>query len=174
MLIIIEGPDKQGKTELAKYLSKKLNLSYRHAGPPVDGFDGYLKELKQVVKSKRGTVMDRSFIGELVYGPILRDKSCIDPVQFGVLCGVAKRIPVLVIYAQQRQIVAEKWFSKETYISKHVQAIATRRFYQVITGVVAPVLPTIAYAASTVIERKRWFAINSALIGNLKFKESSK
>lgn len=71
MLLVIEGGDKTGKTTLAKALAKTYNLEYHHFGPP--GPDP-MKEYIDFFRGLKGPgVCDRYFIGNLVYGPLLRN-----------------------------------------------------------------------------------------------------
>jgi thymidylate kinase len=57
MLIVIEGPDKTGKTTLAKAIAEQLGYEYKHfsapKGSPADEYIDFLLSLK------RPTVCDR-------------------------------------------------------------------------------------------------------------------
>lgn len=71
MLIVIEGGDKTGKSTLARALAKTYHLDYHHFGPP--GPDP-MKEYVDFFRGLKGPgVCDRFFIGNLVYGPLLRN-----------------------------------------------------------------------------------------------------
>lgn len=70
MMIVLEGGDKTGKTTLAKALVKVYGLRYLHFGPPgPNAMKEYTEALQAI---KQPTVCDRFFVGELVYGPMLR------------------------------------------------------------------------------------------------------
>lgn len=75
--IIIEGIDKTGKSTLAKYLSKKFNLPIKKFSAP-DGnpYNDYLDFIKNETKPH---IIDRFYLGELVYGPVKRGKSWLTP-----------------------------------------------------------------------------------------------
>lgn len=78
--IIIEGPDGAGKTALAAVLCRALGMAYHHEGPPppgVDLRDHYLNTLRS--NTRVPTVFDRFHLGEVVYGPLLREKSGLTP-----------------------------------------------------------------------------------------------
>lgn len=76
-MIIIEGIDGVGKTTIAEELEKfgytRYHLTYEEKSE-----DGYLNILKKDIDR---LVLDRSFVSELVYGPILRNYSRINKTQ---------------------------------------------------------------------------------------------
>lgn len=79
--IIIEGPDGAGKTTLAKVLCSALSMDYHHEGPPPQGvkpYDHYRNVYRELTHP---TVIDRFHLGEIVYGPLLREKSGLAPAE---------------------------------------------------------------------------------------------
>jgi hypothetical protein len=83
-MIMLEGPDLVGKTTTANALKKILRGSYVvHRGPPVssDPFVEYLRPLEEAYHASEFPILDRWHWGELIYGPLLRGSSLIDPVQ---------------------------------------------------------------------------------------------
>jgi hypothetical protein len=77
VIVIVEGPDGAGKTQLARQLAQDHQLLYHHEGPPPVGVDplhhyGSILEHARYVPS--GIVFDRFALGERVYGPMLRGK----------------------------------------------------------------------------------------------------
>lgn len=80
MKIIIEGPDGAGKSTLANLLSIKTGYPIIHrSNPKTDEekkrmFDMYLQD----AKSDLCMIYDRFLYSELVYGPIMRDTSCLN------------------------------------------------------------------------------------------------
>lgn len=73
-VVILEGPDGGGKTTLAKKLVE-AGFEYKHEGPPPPGVDllaHYLRILYDSLMSKRNVVHDRLWLGERIYGPIVR------------------------------------------------------------------------------------------------------
>jgi thymidylate kinase len=97
MLVIIEGADKTGKTTLAKAIAGELGYEYVHfstpKGPPADEYIDFLLALK------RPTVCDRFHLGELVYGPLLRGKPGLTPLQLATIERVMRLQPTVVIHA---------------------------------------------------------------------------
>ena len=75
-VIILEGPDGGGKTTLATWLKREHGFSYVHAGPPTEPADmlaEYGAQLWKALHGRKNVVFDRLHLGELVYGPVLRD-----------------------------------------------------------------------------------------------------
>lgn len=76
-IFIIEGPDGAGKTTLARSLCYDYNLEYFHEGPPpIDVYpvmEYYSSLIVNAAMGTVGAVFDRLALGEMVYGPVLRD-----------------------------------------------------------------------------------------------------
>lgn len=98
MLIIIEGADKTGKTTLAQEISKRLGYKYVHFGvpgpSPADEYAKFLIDLKEP------TVCDRFFYGEMIYGPLLRGRSLIKPLQRTVIERLCRSKSAVLIHAK--------------------------------------------------------------------------
>lgn len=75
MIVVLEGADFTGKTTLAKEL-ERLGFRYVHNGPPKseDMFEEYTRQLESI-KPGEDVVFDRLHLGELVYGPVMRNGS---------------------------------------------------------------------------------------------------
>ena len=77
MIFILEGPDGAGKTRLARDLTQRYGLEYHHEGPPPQSVPAHLyygKLLQHVRLEHTGAVFDRLYLGERIYGPILRGR----------------------------------------------------------------------------------------------------
>lgn len=82
-VIILEGPDGSGKTTLANHLVK-LGFQYQHCGVPEEGvnlFTHYFLKLHRALLDGRDFVLDRLYLGETVYGPVMRGASRLTKVQ---------------------------------------------------------------------------------------------
>jgi len=90
--IIIEGPDGAGKTRLARELCERYEMAYRHEGPPPPDANVYRHYLLGLVEAEEPTVFDRYHLGEIVYGPLLREGSKITLSQIGQLNRLATTI----------------------------------------------------------------------------------
>lgn len=83
-VIVLEGPDCSGKSTLAKQLATFHGFEYRHIGKPrpnEDVFRTYTLELWRALKSPNPVVFDRLYLGETIYGPIMRGQSLLSPMQ---------------------------------------------------------------------------------------------
>lgn len=97
MLVIIEGPDKSGKTTLAKEIEKQFCYKYAHfSAPGVDPASEYASFFSGISSP---TVCDRSYFGERVYGPLLRGTSKISNLQYAVIERICRLKGAVFIYA---------------------------------------------------------------------------
>jgi hypothetical protein len=74
-VFILEGPDGAGKTTLAKKLAEATGGKIIHEGPPpshLDMLQYYAGKLLSGLKSRRPVIFDRLYLGEHVYGPLVR------------------------------------------------------------------------------------------------------
>lgn len=106
MLIIVEGADKTGKTTLCKVIAKRFGYRYHHFGPPkkrpADEYIDFLLSLKQP------TVCDRFHLGELVYGPMLRGKVGITPLELLTIERMLRLKRAILIHAATDMDVANE------------------------------------------------------------------
>lgn len=77
-LVLLEGPDCAGKTTLARRF-EEIGFDYLHLGPPTR--DDYLREVFTLYDGlKNNAVLDRSHLGEQVYGPVYRGEDTLGTV----------------------------------------------------------------------------------------------
>ena len=101
MIIILEGPDGSGKTTLANIIQKQTGYELIHFSNPTSEiqrtamFDRYVA----AIKGHKNLILDRSWYSEMVYGPILREASCINHYQMYELEKLLAKKGALVIYA---------------------------------------------------------------------------
>lgn len=96
--IIFEGIDGAGKTTMAEMFAKigfrKLHGKYH---PEIEDLYSFYNDVLEKNRNQR-LVFDRSFISELVYGPILRKKSRLPTRQLKQLLGKLKNQQSLLVY----------------------------------------------------------------------------
>ena len=98
-LIIIEGLDNTGKTTAAQKIAELLKFNYvSGGGPEVGTYEGALAKLKEGLPNK---VQDRTFISEMIYGPILRGKSGISDQEFMKLMDFLRQNQCILVYARR-------------------------------------------------------------------------
>ena len=79
-IIILEGPDGGGKTTLANRLRDQYNYQVWHTGKPEPWFKDedlayyYKLSLWRARTLGQSVVFDRHWLGELVYGPVMRNQ----------------------------------------------------------------------------------------------------
>lgn len=74
-VIILEGPDGCGKTTLANMLIKDYGFRSQHVSRPEKGedvFKTYSNHLLRALRGDQPVVFDRLYLGERIYGPIMR------------------------------------------------------------------------------------------------------
>jgi thymidylate kinase len=73
-VIVLEGCDGTGKTILAGILRDRHGYNIIHSGRTPDGTD-LTDRYRQILATPGKVVLDRSFVSELVYGPLFHDWS---------------------------------------------------------------------------------------------------
>lgn len=79
MVILIEGVDGSGKTELAKQISRQSGFPIVHMVRPKSDEEKLLMmgQYLQAIKEHKNMIFDRCWYSEMAYGPVMRDKSYI-------------------------------------------------------------------------------------------------
>lgn len=79
MIIIVEGPDGAGKTQLCKRLSSGTGWPIVHRSNPktIDEMEEMFAMYSKALENKDNQIWDRGFYSEMAYGPIMRGKSYI-------------------------------------------------------------------------------------------------
>jgi thymidylate kinase len=107
-VIVLEGCDGVGKTTLAEALAARHGHTIVHSGRTPDGTD--LADRYETILALPGRlVLDRSFISELVYGPLDRGRSRLTlPAAITLTQRVAERGGVLVHLTGHPEIIATR------------------------------------------------------------------
>jgi hypothetical protein len=87
-VIILEGADATGKTTLADRLVDSHGFTKVHTGvpkPKEDVFRSYTLTLWKALRSPEPIVLDRCYLGETIYGPVMRGASRLSETQLILL-----------------------------------------------------------------------------------------
>lgn len=72
MILVLEGPEKSGKSTLANAIAEKLNIKIRHWGPVNPDDRVYTKYLIDESQNEEWIIWDRCWPSEHIYGKLLR------------------------------------------------------------------------------------------------------
>lgn len=115
-MIIVEGIDGVGKTTIANYLSKKGYFTYHF---PFDEKNSDIEEkyLSLLEHDTRNMLLDRCFISELVYGPVLRKHCKLSKQQLENILNRYMKINPIVLYlkANKDDILIRRKNDNEDY-----------------------------------------------------------
>ena len=124
-IIILEGPDGSGKTTLANQLRNKLGYIIIKTGPPKpneDVFCSYTNALLTAVESGKLTVFDRHYLGELIYGPLLRGENKLGVQGRDLLERlIAARGVTLVVCSPSWKTLVAGWRGKDDLLKQEQQ-----------------------------------------------------
>jgi len=138
-MVIIEGPDNIGKTQLAIKLATQ-NLEYYHFGANKSEKEGKKYNMdwaESVFKNPRDLILDRSFLGEFVYGPLFRKYK---PDYLRELMRTLEKsynIFIIILYAEndfyKRLNIKLKEDTEEDYASAHHAHNISRKFVELLS-----------------------------------------
>lgn len=118
----VEGPDGAGKSILAEKLSEKTGLRMVPTQDPPRDWDECRRRIDERIVP--GVVCDRSsgLLSELVYGPVIRGKTCVDE---GILWDAVRAVSrtVKFVYCRPRRF-SPTW--REGEDPAHVRAVRGR------------------------------------------------
>ena len=148
MLIIIDGPDGSGKTTLAKRLADITGYEYFHFSYPKTDAEKevMVQKYKDFIKNHPNAILDRSWYSEIVYGLVVRGKSCVSPEDMKDLELLTHRYGALIIYCTDKPEVLWQRATKrgEDYITDYETFIAICEVFDDILGV-QHLIPVVKY-----------------------------
>lgn len=135
MIYIIEGPDGAGKTTYAEFLSSVTGFPVRHFSNPKSEqekakmFDMYVEALEK----NDNVIFDRSWISDMVYGPVLRGGATITPDQANMLGNMLAGKGGKVIYCtSDLRTLLERAYSRGEELIKPHQFVDIVNGYQMV------------------------------------------
>lgn len=96
-MLIIEGIDGVGKTTLVEYL-QSFGMKKYHFDYDAKNMDLLSKYMKVLSSDNTELVLDRSFISEMVYGPVIRNKCKLSIEDYTKLLIAYKNTGAKIIY----------------------------------------------------------------------------
>ena len=132
-VIILEGPDGGGKTTLARWLRDQRGyqiVKTNAPSPKENVFKSYTDSLLAAVESGQPTVLDRHYLGEGIYGPLLRGEDRLGRQGRDLLerliaaCGVR-----LVICSPPWAELVKGWAGKDDLLKRQAQLRQVRQAY---------------------------------------------
>jgi len=139
--VIFEGIDGTGKTTMTKmFLTigfKKVHAKYH---PEIENLYSFYDSLLEDLSNQR-IVFDRSFISEMVYGPILRNKSRLSMRQLENLLIKLKNQKTLLVYLYSPLEILLKRKGQETNLIKHYPKLTGE--YEKLIKIVEEFIPVV-------------------------------
>jgi thymidylate kinase len=134
-VIVLEGCDGTGKTTAAGRLADRHGYAVVHSGR-ISRTKGLAERYREVLDLPGKVALDRSFISELVYGPLRDGRSRLTPRQAAELAFVlADRGGVLVHLTGRPGTLAERLRARDGYSPEPARIDALVRAYRaVFTG----------------------------------------
>lgn len=132
MFIIIEGADKTGKTTLSDAIIKRFGSEYVHFGKPKK--HPATEYAEYALANDGNLVLDRFYLGELVYGPLLRGKAGIDDVEFATIERILRKKQAILIQTTTNSTLANKRLlvsTQDEAVNTDQNVLAARGFTEV-------------------------------------------
>lgn len=112
-VIVLEGCDGTGKTSLAETLRDQHGYTVTHSGRTRDGTD-LAARYRRILAAPGRIVLDRSFVSELVYGPLCHGQSRMTlPAAISLATRAAERGGVLVHLTGDPEVIAARLMSRD-------------------------------------------------------------
>lgn len=119
-MIIVSGPDNSGKSTLVRHLTKELGLgtvSKDYPTPPWKHAEEYTKWIQDILDDMNTfDIVDRCFIDEMVYGPIMRGGICFNKYQYSkCIQAILKATPLFIITDPGDEKIKETFMDRKQY-----------------------------------------------------------
>lgn len=137
MIYLIEGPDGAGKTTLInKLLSNNSTLQKCDIVPLnwPEQYNMYEYLFVKLVKNYDNVVIDRSFISEIVYRIVKKDRKA--NINLCEILELLKRFPIKIIYCKSDTAFEDAMSRGETYITTPIEYKYLTVVYDVIIDLI--------------------------------------
>lgn len=125
-MLIIEGIDGVGKTTLVEHL-QSYGMKKYHFDYDSKNMDLFSKYMKVLLEDDSELVLDRSFISEMVYGPVIRNKCKLSLEDYTRLLIAYKNAGAKIIYltAPKDVLLKRRNYEKSDYevITNHYEEL---------------------------------------------------
>lgn len=128
MVVVLEGPDCSGKTQLAERLAIEFGFKVVHTGRPgkdEDLFVSYTDRLIEALSDDQPVVFDRLHIGETVYGPVMRKTDLLGPLGLRLIDRViaARNVKTVICLLERSTYIPRFTNRGDDYVKDSVKAI---------------------------------------------------
>lgn len=117
MFIFVEGIDRSGKSTLCNAIVKRFGCEYRHFGKP--GKQPATEYARYALAANGNVILDRFYLGELVYGPLLRGRCGIDDVELATIERILRLKQAILIQTVTDVALA----NKRLLLSDRIEAV---------------------------------------------------
>jgi thymidylate kinase len=148
-LVVLEGCDGTGKTTLAADLAARHGYTVVHSGPP-DGHVDLAARYRETLSMPGKVALDRSFISELVYGPLRYGRSLLSPDDAAELAfSVADAGGVLVHLTGAPDEIARRLRARDGYAPPPERIRALLDAYRNVFDALSDAVPVITADTTT-------------------------
>ncbi len=142
-VVVLEGCDGTGKTTIASALAERHGYAVIHSDRPPDAAD-LAERYREVLALPGKVALDRSFISELVYGPVKFGQSRLSARDAAELAfRVADRGGVLVHLTGSPDAIAARLRARDGYAPPPERIEAVIEAYRKVFDALADAAPTI-------------------------------
>ncbi|MDQ3275378.1 MAG: hypothetical protein M3Q39_10210 [Actinomycetota bacterium] len=141
--VVLEGCDGAGKTSLAERLARDHEFAIVHSGRTPDGVD-LAERYRQILIRPGRLALDRSFVSELVYGPLRHGGSRLADADVGDLAtAVARRDGVLVHLTAPASILRARLLVRDGAAASLADIESLLTAYEHVVTAIAAYLPVV-------------------------------